>query len=381
VIFLADTLRIDAERKGTMTHSKEDQMKPQAQSTSHERIRPGAQVAVIGPGVFGRALASCALQGGSTVTLLGLDEAALKDARDEFGAQGEMNLLTMDEAGLSSLEGRRLDLIILAVPCQALRSACTWLRTRLWPRLSLSNGKTSVLCAAKGIELETLKLPHEILDECLPPEAGKGLLSGPSFAKELHAGLPTAIVVASRDEDVKRVAEQLLHRPYFRVYGTDDVVGVEIGGAVKNVIATVAGVVDGLELGHNARAAVVTRGLGEMAQMGVALGANPMTFLGLSGLGDLILTCTGDLSRNRRFGLTIARHSDRPMDQVLAEIGEVVEGYTTARSAWLLSQRLKLDTPILKMAYQVLYEGRPVRDAVQHLLNREQKGEFDWISK
>ena len=152
-----------------------------------------------------------------------------------------------------------------------------------------------------------------------------------------------------------------------------------MGGALKNVIATVAGVVDGLELGHNARAAVVTRGLGEMAQMGVALGANPMTFLGLSGLGDLILTCTGDLSRNRRFGLTLARQHERPVNEILAEIGQVVEGYTTARSAYLLSQKLQLDTPILKMAYQVLYEGRPVRDAVKHLLNREQKGEFDWI--
>jgi len=356
-------------------------MKTQAQNTLQGHVRAGTQVAVIGPGVFGRALASCALQGGSTVTLLGLDEAALKDARVEFGTQGEMNLLTMEDAAITALQGRRLNLIILAVPCQALRTACTWVRTKLWPLLAHDNGRTSVLCAAKGIELETLKLPHEILDECLPAEAGKGLLSGPSFARELHAGLPTAIVVASRDEEVKHVAEQIAASPLFWVYGTGDVIGVEIGGAVKNVIATVAGVVDGLELGHNARAAVVTRGLGEMAQMGVALGANPMTFLGLSGLGDLILTCTGDLSRNRRFGLTIARHSDRPMNQVLAEIGEVVEGYTTARSAWLLSQRLKLDTPILKMAYQVLYEGRPVRDAVQHLLNREQKGEFDWIGK
>lgn len=339
-----------------------------------------SHVAVIGPGVFGRALASCALQAGSKVTLLGLNDSTLVDAQTEFNQRTGVDLLTMDETGLSALRGVDLDLIILAVPCQALRSACQWVSSKLWPIL-LHERKTSVLCAAKGIELETLKLPHEILDECLPAEAGKGLLSGPSFAKELHAGLPTAIVVASREEEVKRVAEQLLHRPYFRVYGTDDVVGVEIGGAVKNVIATVAGVVDGLELGHNARAAVVTRGLGEMAQMGVALGANPLTFLGLSGLGDLILTCTGDLSRNRRFGLTIARHHERPMQQVLAEIGEVVEGYTTARSAWLLSQKLKLDTPILKVAYQVLYEGRPVRDAVQHLLNREQKGEFDWIGK
>lgn len=342
--------------------------------------RASAKVVVIGPGVFGRALASCAAQGGAEVTLLGLDHEALKDAQSD-NALAAVSFQTMDGIGLKKFENAKVDLIILAVPCQALRSVADWLRQQFWPRLDHGEDQTLVLCAAKGIELDTLKLPHEILTELLPDNAGIGILSGPSFAKELHAGLPTAIVAASKDEKVRRVTELLLHRPHFRVYGTDDVVGVELGGALKNVIATVAGVVDGLELGHNARAAVVTRGLGEMAQMGVALGANPMTFLGLSGLGDLILTCTGDLSRNRRFGLTIARQHERPMNEILTEIGQVVEGYTTARSAWLLSQKLGLDTPILKMAYQVLYEGRPVRDAVKHLLNREQKGEFDWIPR
>lgn len=339
------------------------------------------RVLVIGPGVFGRALASCADQGGAEVTLLGLDTEAIEPARQEAARWHNVRLLTMEESGKTALTGVHFDLAILAVPCQALRSVCEWMKLELFPRLEQSHSKPAVLCAAKGIELNTLQLPHQIMESVLGSTIGIGVLSGPSFAKELQAGAPTAVVVASKNEKVIRVSEKILHRPYFRVYGSDDVIGVELGGALKNVIATVAGVVDGLELGHNARAAVMTRGLGEMAQIGVALGANPMTFLGLSGLGDLILTCTGDLSRNRRFGLTIAREQNKPMNQVLAEIGQVVEGYTTARSAYLLSQRLNLDTPIIKMVYEVLYEGRPVRDAVQHLLNREQKGEFDWIVK
>ncbi|MFZ9519905.1 MAG: NAD(P)H-dependent glycerol-3-phosphate dehydrogenase [Silvanigrellaceae bacterium] len=339
-----------------------------------------SRVLVLGPGVFGRALAKCAQEAGSNVTLLGLDEAALADARLAFANCRGVELQTMDRESVEFLRGRSVDLIILAVPCQALRSVASWCRDVLWPVIETTS-HVPVLCAAKGVELGTLMLPHEILVELLPENAGLGVLSGPSFAKELQAGLPTAIVVASADDFVRRSAERLLHRPHFRVYGTDDIVGVELGGAIKNVIAVVAGVVDGLQLGHNARAAVVTRGLGEMAQMGAALGAQPMTFLGLSGLGDLILTCTGDLSRNRRFGLTIAQNRGRPMSEVLAEIGETVEGYSTARSAFLLSKKLSLDTPILQMAYEVLHEDRPVDDAVAHLLNREQKGEFDWIGK
>lgn len=353
---------------------------PGKPNSDRHQLSSTAHVMVIGPGVFGRALAKCASQGGARVTVLGLDEESLVDARRELSQQGHFDLRTMDAQGLSGLSGAKADLLILAIPCQALRSASQWCRDVLFPLLNAER-TTPVLCAAKGIELNTLKLPHEVMTEELPSSAGIGILSGPSFAKELQAGLPTAIVVASKDESVRRAAQTLLHRPYFRVYGTDDLVGVELGGAVKNVIAVVAGVVDGLQLGHNARAAVVTRGLGEMAQMGVALGAHPMTFLGLSGLGDLILTCTGDLSRNRRLGLAIAQNLDWPVLEILAEIGQTVEGYSTARSAYLLSERLKLDTPILKMAYEVLYENRPVRDAVAHLMNREQKGEFDWIGK
>lgn len=359
-------------------------MSPTGHLQENQNRRHGhksAHVVVVGPGVFGRALATCASQGGAHVTLLGLNEASLSDSRKDTFLCSSVDLATMEDSGLQVLHNAVIDLLILAVPCQALRNVSEWIRLQLWPLINHESCRTVVLCAAKGIELETLKLPHEVMRECLPSDVGIGVLSGPSFAKELHAGLPTAIVVASESEEVKTVAERLLHRPHFRVYGTDDVVGVELGGALKNVIATVAGVVDGLDLGHNARAAVVTRGLGEMTQMGVALGANPMTFLGLSGLGDLILTCTGDLSRNRRFGLAIAKQHSGSIDDALAEIGQVVEGYTTARSAYLLSEKLKLDTPILKMAYEVLYEGRPVRDAVRHLLNREQKGEFDWIRR
>ena len=236
-----------------------------------------------------------------------------------------------------------------------------------------------MVSAAKGIEQKTFLLPHQILAEYLPSTAHIGALSGPSFARELAAGLPTAVVLASKSAQLRERTEMLLHRDFFRVYGASDVVGVEIGGALKNVIAMVAGAVDGLQLGNNARAAVVTRGLGEIAQLGVAMGADPLTFLGLSGLGDLILTCTGDLSRNRQFGLRLAA-GETPAE-IIGGAGQVIEGVTTAQSAYDLSQKLGLDTPILNAAYSVLYEHLSIKEAVFSLVSRERKGEFDWIQR
>lgn len=315
-----------------------------------------AHVAVVGAGAFGSALAACAQAGGCEVTLL-------------------------DKPQLATFSGdlSEFDLLILAVPTQALRSVGQWMHEKIAKPPGSQGKEFWVVSAAKGIEQKTLLLPHQILAEYLPSQAHIGTLSGPSFARELAAGLPTAVVLASHSKQLRERAELLLHRDFFRVYGASDIVGVEIGGALKNVIAMVAGAVDGLKLGNNARAAVVTRGLGEIAQVGVALGADPLTFLGLSGLGDLILTCTGDLSRNRQFGLRAAA-GESPA-QIIASAGQVIEGVTTAQSAYELSQKWGLDTPILKAAYTVLYENLSIKEAVFALLSRERKGEFDWIRK
>lgn len=204
-------------------------------------------------------------------------------------------------------------------------------------------------------------------------------LSGPSFAKEMLEGLPTCMVFASKHSDLQKRAAEILHSSHFRIYSSSDVVGVELGGALKNVISMVAGCVDGLKLGNNARAAVITRGLGEIAKIGMAMGADPMTFLGLSGVGDLILSCTSDLSRNRQFGFRLSQGESQ--SQIIDSMHGVVEGVTTAQSAHQLCQKLGVSSSVLHMAYCVLYEGMPIRQAVHSLINKEQGGEFHWIKK
>ncbi len=340
-----------------------------------------ARVAVVGAGAFGTALAQCIAVGGCEVVLLGRqgDIASVSSTPSgaTLGAVKGLTLVSMETFAASSpLSLPDFHLILLAVPCQALRDVAKWVTSH---SQGVSPGAPlQVLSAAKGIERGTLALPTSILRETLPEGTCVGALSGPSFAKELSAGLPTAVVVATASDDLAARAEHLLHRSFFRVYRSRDVVGTETAGALKNVIAMVAGAVDGLGLGNNARAAVVTRGLQEIAQVGVRLGANPLTFLGLAGLGDLILTCTGDLSRNRQFGLRCAK-GERPAD-IVASMGGVVEGVATAESAHALSLSLGLDTPILKVAHDVIYEGLPIREAVTALLSRAHKGEFDWMT-
>lgn len=347
-------------------------MEKRKQIDGHE-----SKVAVVGAGVFGTALAASALAGGNHVTLFDISEKKLSElASDESLTNCKLVHMSESVRGLAGF-----DLIILAPPSQHLRSACKWILDRLSDEFGdVSKApKMWLLSAAKGIEQKTLLLPHQILAQLFPAGTAIGALSGPSFAKELRAGLPTAVVVASADAELRRRANELLHRSFFRVYESQDVVGVEVGGALKNVIAMVAGAADGLRLGNNARAAVITRGLGEIAQVGVKLGADPLTFLGLSGLGDLILTCTGDLSRNRQFGMRLAAGESK--DSIISSMGQVIEGVTTAQSASELSQKLGLDTPILKVAHAVLYQDQPLVAAIYSLVNRGQKGEFDWVKE
>jgi glycerol-3-phosphate dehydrogenase (NAD(P)+) len=234
-----------------------------------------------------------------------------------------------------------------------------------------------VINASKGLEEGTLFTIDRVYAEIFPKRIAERAtyLSGPTFAAEIAAGLPAAIVLAGRDERTTLAAQEALRTLHFRIYTTDDVIGVLVGGALKNVIAVGAGVSDGLGFGSNTRVALMTRGLAEITRIGVALGANPLTFMGLSGMGDLVLTCSGDASRNRRVGLALGR--GKPMAEVMAEMTQVAEGVKTAKVAHELAARLGVDAPIMDVMHAALHEGLPVRQAIDLLLARPAKGERD----
>jgi glycerol-3-phosphate dehydrogenase (NAD(P)+) len=258
------------------------------------------------------------------------------------------------------------ELAILAVPTAGLRTTLAALAAR--PRLP------PLVWVCKGFEPGSRKLPHQLFGELLPTQGETAVLSGPSFAQEVANGYPTALTLASHDAALARRLAETLSGHRLRIYAHDDVVGVELGGALKNVMAIAAGICDGLALGHNARAALITRGLAEMTRLGVKLGGHFETFMGLSGLGDLILTTTGDLSRNRQVGLRLAR--GQALDAILAELGHVAEGVTTAREVAALAAELGVDMPITRAVNQMLFAGLPADQAVDALLNREIKAEF-----
>ncbi|HEY9097572.1 MAG TPA: NAD(P)H-dependent glycerol-3-phosphate dehydrogenase [Thiobacillus sp.] len=258
------------------------------------------------------------------------------------------------------------ELLVLAVPTSGLRATLATLsaRAELPP----------LVWVCKGFEPGSRKLPHQLMAECLPAHTAVGVLSGPSFAQEVAHGYPTALTLASEDAALAQSLAVALSGQRMRIYAHDDVVGVEVGGALKNVIAIATGICDGLKLGHNARAALVTRGLAEMTRLGTQLGGHLETFMGLSGLGDLILTTTGDLSRNRQVGLRTAR--GQSLATILAELGHVAEGVTTAPEVRALASEQGVDMPITRAVCQVLFEGVAAAKAVDVLLNREIKAEF-----
>jgi glycerol-3-phosphate dehydrogenase (NAD(P)+) len=258
------------------------------------------------------------------------------------------------------------DLVVIAVPSSGLRPTLAALAKR--PALP------PLVWVCKGFEPGSRKLPHQLITELLPAHRQTGVLSGPSFAEEVAHGYPTALTLASHDSALARHLAAVLSGHRLRIYAHDDVIGVEIGGALKNVMAIAAGICDGLQLGHNARAALITRGLAEMTRLGVKLGGHFETFMGLSGLGDLILTTTGDLSRNRQVGLRLAR--GQQLDAILHELGHVAEGVTTAREVAALASEMGVDMPIARAVCQVLFEDLPAAQAVDALLNREIKAEF-----
>lgn len=254
------------------------------------------------------------------------------------------------------------DDVVVAVPSGALRGILTAIRPLLDPQ-------ARVAWASKGFEIVTGKLPHQVALEVLGPNVPIAVLSGPTFAREVGAGLPTAIAVASPDPAFALELARSISSGRFQAYTQPDIVGVEVGGAVKNVIAIAAGASDGMGYGSNSRVFLITRGLAEMMHLAVALGAKAETMMGLAGLGDLVLTCTDDQSRNRRLGRAIA--AGKPVDQAVAEIGQAVEGYHAARAVHTVAQRLGVEMPICEHVYRVLYEGMPIPEVVASLLTRE----------
>jgi len=266
------------------------------------------------------------------------------------------------------VKGRRF--VVMVVPSHVYRSVALQM-------IPFIEDEVIIVSATKGIENESLLTMEGIWKEILPPDKKIhfACLAGPSFAKEVIRKVPTAVTVASREEDVAKKVQILFATEYFRVYTSSDVVGLELAGAIKNVIAIAAGMCDGMGFGHNTRAALITRGLAEMARLGVRLGAHPLTFSGLAGIGDLLLTCTGDLSRNRTVGYLIGQ--GKKLEAILSEMRMVAEGVKTAKSVYFLAKKVGVEMPICEQVYAILYEGQDPREAVKTLMTRALKHELE----
>jgi glycerol-3-phosphate dehydrogenase (NAD(P)+) len=326
---------------------------------------------VVGAGSWGTALAIHLAREGHPTCLWGRDGAqldAMRRARrnERYLPDAEFpDSLQATKDLAEALEGARDALI--AVPSHAFRATLESIKLHLGTH-------TRIAWATKGFEIETGLLPHQVAREVLGARPG-AVLSGPTFAKEVGAGLPTAMTVASEDEGFARELALRLSGPNFRAYTQGDIMGVEVGGAVKNVIAIGSGIADGMGFGANTRVALITRGLAEMMRLGVALGAARETFMGLAGLGDLVLTCTDDQSRNRRFGMALGR--GQSLSDAQGGIHQVVEGLPAARAVHDVAQRLAVDMPICREIYRVMHEEKPVRAAVQALMGREVRSETE----
>jgi glycerol-3-phosphate dehydrogenase (NAD(P)+) len=323
-------------------------------------------IVVLGAGSWGTALAIQFARGGGPTVLWGRPEdEPEKLARERVnarylpGAQFPPSLTIEPDLAKALAAG---DDVVLVVPSSALRAVLGEIKPMLGDRARIS-------WASKGFELSTGKLPHEVAREVLGAAVPIAVLSGPTFAKEVGQGLPTAIAVASPHDDYALELAERISSGGFRAYTQSDIVGVEIGGAVKNVLAIATGCSDGLGFGSNSRVFLITRGLAELMRLGVALGAKRETLMGLAGLGDLVLTCTDDQSRNRRFGRALA--AGKPVAEAIAEIGQVVEGYHAAKAVHFVAEKHDVDMPICNFVYDVLHRGVPLKDVVASMLARE----------
>ncbi len=329
-------------------------------------------IGVIGAGSWGTTLANLLAKKGYSVTLWAYEKELVARMRENG-----VNDLYLPDFTLSpnmrftadlKEAAKDKDLLLLVPPSQVMRrvmeQAADYIREG-----------TLIVSASKGIENDTLQIMSEVLDEVLPKgtKTRTSFLSGPSFAKEVAAEMPTAVAVAAQDREVACKVQEIFSTEYFRVYTNRDVVGVELGGALKNVMALAAGVSDGLGFGYNTRAALITRGLAEMNRIGAAMGADPATFAGLAGMGDLVLTCTGDLSRNRSVGFALGQ--GKSLKTILDEMTMVAEGVKTTLSTYQLAQKLQVEVPITEQMYKILYEDKDPRQAVIDLMQRELKSE------
>ena len=331
---------------------------------------PDQPIAVIGAGSWGTALALQFARGGREIRLWGRDAEQLATIR----AAGVNNRYLPDvrfpgnlrvEADLDACVGGIRD-IVISVPSHGLRETLI----RIQPLL---DDDARICWATKGFELSTGKLPHQVAGEILGDDRAMAVLSGPTFAREVGAGLPTAMTIAASDATFANDLAAALSGENFRAYTSGDMIGVEVGGAVKNVLAIGTGISDGLNFGANTRIALINRGLVEMTRLGVALGARQDTFMGLAGMGDLVLTCTDNLSRNRRMGLALA--GGKSIEEAQQEIQQVVEGVLAAKAVKQVADRMSVEMPICQQIYRILYDGAPPREAVGALMGRALKPE------
>jgi glycerol-3-phosphate dehydrogenase (NAD(P)+) len=328
-------------------------------------------VTVVGGGAWGTALADLLARKGERVTLWAREPEVIESVNrrhqnDMFLPRGELAAGLRAEGDLNAAL-RGAETVVSAAPSHAVRAVMTQASR------ALGAARPLVVSVSKGLDPDRLERPSSVLEEVLPAGTPVAVLSGPSFAWEVFQRQPTAVVAASADDDVAQRTQRLFSTNYFRVYSHTDVVGVELAGALKNVIALAAGILEGLGLGFNPRAALITRGLAEITRLGVTLGAQPMTFAGLAGMGDLILTATGALSRNRTLGVALGQ--GQPLAQALAGKAAVVEGVNTTQTAVALGERHGVELPIAREVANILFKNKPPRQAISDLMERELKAE------
>jgi glycerol-3-phosphate dehydrogenase (NAD(P)+) len=328
-------------------------------------------ITVLGAGSYGTALAICLARNGHSTLLWGRNSTDIATMARERVNQRYLPDIVLPEqlAVTDDLQAavKASQNVLVVVPSHAFADTLRQIKPFLLPH-------ARVAWATKGLEPDTGRLLQDVARDILGDDVSLAVLSGPTFAKELAKGLPTAISLSSTDAEFITVLSDLLHcGKTFRVYTNPDFIGVQLGGAVKNVIAIGAGMADGIGFGANARTALITRGLTEMCRLGCALGAKKETFMGMAGLGDLVLTCTDNQSRNRRFGLLLGQGVG--VDEAIQQIGQVVEGYRNAREVYNLATRVGVEMPITEQIYQVLYQGKDARAAALDLLGREKRDE------
>ncbi|WP_317955362.1 NAD(P)H-dependent glycerol-3-phosphate dehydrogenase [Staphylococcus haemolyticus] len=330
------------------------------------------KITVFGMGSFGTALANVLAENGYTVLMWGKNEDSVKELNDHHQNKRYLKDVVLNSSIKATSDIKEAvnftDIYLMALPTKAMREVTSEID-------NLIDTKKTFIHVAKGIENDTFKRVSEMIEDSISEEhnGGIGVLSGPSHAEEVVIKQPTTVAASSKDEKVSKLIQDLFMNDYLRVYTNNDLVGVELGGALKNIIAVASGIVAGMGYGDNAKAALMTRGLAEISRLGEKLGADPMTFLGLGGIGDLIVTCTSTHSRNYTLGFKLGQ--GQTMDEALNEMNMVVEGIYTTNSVYHLAKQQNVDMPITNALYKVLFEDNPVKDSVKDLMGRDKKSE------